>query len=181
MFTRIWGIPPYTNSDPNDYYEESARQKNNLYKTMGDCQIVLRFFALDNDDHIQGSMKSMLDRCMERNIDATPADAEAAGVRYIERLHLANELFDSRPFVVDLRSKSARPFASVYDGVMVALDGAWKHKDRLLQNKAKLQAAYASLVEKEGRTGRLTGAANTAADIRARISLFKQLLAPFVS
>lgn len=99
-FTRIWGIPPYKSADPSDYYEEQARQKNTLYKTMGDCQLVLRFFALDKDEHIQGSMKSMLDRCMERNLNCSVEQAERLRDRYLSRLALADELFDGRPFTL---------------------------------------------------------------------------------
>ena len=36
LFTRIFDIPPYSEADPNDYYENPARQKNSLYSTMGD-------------------------------------------------------------------------------------------------------------------------------------------------
>lgn len=43
LFTQIFGIPPYTEADPNEYYENPQRQKNNLYSSMGDCQLVLRF------------------------------------------------------------------------------------------------------------------------------------------
>jgi len=45
-FTRIWGIPPYVENDYGDYFEDESRQKNFLYRTMGDCQLVLRYFAL---------------------------------------------------------------------------------------------------------------------------------------
>jgi hypothetical protein len=64
-FTRIWGIPPYTEASPNDFYENPRRQRNALYASMADCQIVLRFFALRDAENIRGSMKGILDRCME--------------------------------------------------------------------------------------------------------------------
>ena len=179
LFTRIWGIPPYTKADPSDYYEEEERQKNNLYKTMGDCQLVLRFFALDNEAHIQGSMKAMLDRCMERNIDCTKEEAEKLGTRYVERLTLANQLFDGYPFSLRLEPDHYRPLAGIYDGVMVALDGLWAHRDSLLARRAEIQNGYLSLVKKVGSEA-ITGAANTAEDIKSRLNLFRQLLATHV-
>jgi hypothetical protein len=181
VFTRIWGIPPYTNSDPSDYYEEEQRQKNTLYKTMGDCQLVLRFFALDGDSHIQGSMRTMLDRCMERNIDCTKEQADAFEAHYLERLYLADDLFDGNPFCLKLSGREDyRPVAGIYDGVMVALDQLYGHRAKLLQNKNAVQNAYFELVEKESRTGTLTGAANTAADIKNRIKLFHDLFSTFI-
>jgi hypothetical protein len=59
-FTETFDIPPYTEADPNDYYENEARQKNTLYSSMADCQLVLRYFALKDDGNIRGSMRSML-------------------------------------------------------------------------------------------------------------------------
>jgi uncharacterized protein with ParB-like and HNH nuclease domain len=60
-FTSIWEIPKYTQTDEDEYYENPERQKNTLYKTMADCQIVLRYFALLDGKYIRGSMRSILD------------------------------------------------------------------------------------------------------------------------
>lgn len=180
VFTRIWGIPEYQAADPNDYYEEPERQKNALYRSMGDCQLVLRFFALDKDEHIQGSMRSMLDNCMVRNLDLTPNAAEAMGRRYRERLHFADQLFDQQPFtLVQPGQPHQRPMAGVYDGVMVALDRMWDQRQVLLDRKSELHTAYSLLVTGESR-GTLTGLANTSADIKARIKLFVDLFRGFV-
>ncbi|MFN7112123.1 MAG: DUF262 domain-containing protein [Brevundimonas sp.] len=180
VFTRIWGIPAYQAADPNDYYEEPERQKNSLYRSMGDCQLVLRFFALDNDEHIQGSMRSMLDNCMERNLDVTPNVAEAMGQRYLDRLYFADQIFDQQPFILAPPGQPRhRPVAGVYDGVMVALDKIWDQRQVLLDRKPEVQAAYLALVTGESR-GTLTGLANTSADIKARINLFVDLFRRFV-
>lgn len=181
-FTRIWDIPPYTSSDPSEYYEEPERQKNTLYKTMGDCQLVLRFFALGNDSHIQGSMKVILDRCMERNADCTPKMAESMKAQFRSRLNLADELFDGQPFSMSTPGKAIahRPVAGIYDGVMIALDELWDKHEMLLARKTEIQTAYGKLVEDRRDSGDLTGSANTAADIRNRIGIFRDLFAQFV-
>lgn len=180
-FTRIWDIPPYTNSDPSEYYEEPDRQKNTLYKTMGDCQLVLRFFALNDDSHIQGSMKAILDRCMERNADCTPTMAEEMKERFRSRLMFADELFVEKPFSMSPPGAATvhRPVAGIYDGVMIAIDELWDKREALLAQKAGIQAAYSKLVEERRDSGELTGSANTAADIRNRISIFRNLFAQF--
>ena len=180
VFTRIWGIPPYTKSDPNDYYEEKARQNNSLYKKMDDCQLVLRFFALDNDEHIRGSMRSMLDRCMERNLNFSKEQSARERCRYLSRLHLADQLFDGKPFYLLATTRdSLRPIASVYDGVMLAIDQLWDKHEELLQNKVDIQNSYRKLVTGMARTGELTGSANTAADIKVRIKIFYDLFSHF--
>lgn len=182
IFTRIWDIPPYTSSDPSEYYEEPERQKNTLYKTMGDCQLVLRFFALNNDSHIQGSMKAILDRCMERNADCTLTMAEQMKEQFRSRLYLADQLFDGQPFSMSIPSVATahRPVAGIYDGVMVAIDELWDRREVLLARKDEIQAAYGELVEERRESGELTGAANTSADIRNRIAIFRDLFAQFV-
>jgi hypothetical protein len=181
-FTRIWDIPPYTSSDPSEYYEAPERQKNTLYKTMGDCQLILRFFALSDDSYIQGSMKAILDRCMERNADCTSTTAEAMKTRFRSRLTLADGLFDGQPFSMSPPGAATvqRPVAGIYDGVMAALDELWDKRETLLARKAEIQAAYGKLVTERRESGELTGSANTAADIRNRIGIFRNLFAQFV-
>lgn len=180
VFTRIWGIPPYVGSEPNDYYEDEERQKNGLYKTMGDCQLVLRFFALDSEDYIHGAMKAMLDRCMERNLDCTKTEAEAKGTRFLERLHFADSLFDMKPFDSNSGANDYRPIAGIYDGIMMAVDFHWEKRDELLQHKGQIQRDCSQLISESSGTGRLTGAANTAFDIKSRISLFRDLFSRIV-
>lgn len=180
-FTKIWGIPPYTKADPNEYYEEEARQKNSLYKTMGDCQLVLRFFALNDDIHIQGSMKSMLDKCMQRNIDCTQEEAAQFEERFLSRLHFADELFDGHPFCLTMprRGVAYRPVAGIYDGVMVALDEIWRSREVLLRKKQRIQSDYVNLITGQGE-GALTGSANTAADIKNRINIFRKFFREYI-
>lgn len=176
IFTKIWEIPEYTKSDPNEYYEEPERQRNYLYKSMGDCQIVLRFFALENDKLIQGSIRSILDKCMESYLDISKEEAEKLKVRYLSRLNLAYELFDGRPFELAPEPRGRRrPLVGIYDGVMVAIDRLWSRRTEILSNKESVLSRYAELIKAEAHTGRLTGAASTSQDIKGRISLFERM------
>jgi len=179
-FTRIWGIPPYVGADPNDYYEDEARQSNSLYKTMGDCQLVLRYFALDNEDHIQGSLKTMLDRCMERNLDTSVEECGALEKKYLTVLHLADLLFDGRPFSLRLAPDEYRPLAGIYDGVMVALGEVIDKGEKLIGQKASIQSKYTQVVNSQSHRGALTGVASTSSDIKGRIKVFRTLFAEFV-
>ena len=114
LFTKIFDIPPYAETDPNDYYENPARQRNSLYSTMGDCQLVLRYFALKDPTNIRGSMKAMLDRAM--NVDITEQQAEAWKAEYIERLSFLFKLFQGHPFELPPDEKGhIRVSAAVYE------------------------------------------------------------------
>ncbi len=133
LFTRIWGIPPYIESNPSEYYENPARQRNRLYSSMMDCQIVLRFFALQSPDNIRGSMKEILDRCMQQGKDLTRADADKLKALYMERLSLADKLFDGRPFVLPADPKGrTRISIALYDAIMVAIHRRWDKRAELV-------------------------------------------------
>lgn len=179
-FNRIWGIPKYVKNDYGDYYEDEQRQKNSLYRTMGDCQLVLRYFALDNDAHIVGSLRSMLDRCMERNLSASIEQCDAWGNHYRLVLEVADALFDGKPFSLHMTEAEYRPLAGIYDGVMVALGGMLEHRDILLTKKKLIQTAYSKLVNEKGGRGAFTGVASTAQDVKDRIAQFRKLFAAFV-
>lgn len=181
IFTKIWGIPPYTNSEPNEYYEDEARQKNNLYKTMGDCQLVLRFFTLRDEDLIQGSMKSMLDKCMQRYIDCSEKEAKILEDKYINTLNFAYELFDEHPFCLSSPKKGVtyRPVAGIYDGVMIALSELLDYREQIIENKRTIKSDYKNLINSQGE-GVLTGSANTAADIKNRINIFREFFREYL-
>ena len=72
-----------------------------------------------------------------------------------------------------------RPVAGIYDGVMVALDEIWQSRGKLMENKYRLQADYVDLVANHGE-GILTGSANTAADIKNRINIFRQFFGAYL-
>jgi hypothetical protein len=178
-FTRVWGIPKYVKNAYGDYYEDDERQRNSLYRTMGDCQLVLRYFALEDDAHIVGSLRSMLDRCMERNLSASPEQCEVWGNNYRQVLETADALFDGKPFSLHMTEAEYRPLAGIYDGVMVALGEVLEHHEAILAKKQEIQVAYSKLVNQKGR-GAFTGVASTAQDVKDRIAQFRQLFAAFV-
>lgn len=78
LFDEIWGIPPY-----EDHYRGEENfispqlAENKLFRRMEDCEIVLRFFALRDTGKIRGSVRRMLDRCMEANLEATQEEIDA--------------------------------------------------------------------------------------------------------
>lgn len=100
MFCEIFSIPQYTETDENEYYENPDRQKNNLYRRMADCQLVLRFFALLEDEHIIGAMSSILDNCMKRNKDADVDDLEHYQAVFEVVIEACYQIFEGRPFVL---------------------------------------------------------------------------------
>jgi len=177
LFTEVFDIPPYVETDPNDYYENPDRQKNALYASMGDCQLVLRYFALKNDANIRGSMKSMLDRAMEVKI--TEAEGETWKLEYQERFTFLYHLFDGRPFRLPPDEKGReRVSAAIYDASMVAINDRWANRNKIAADKANILQRMAKATGDTTTMNILTGQQNTANAVRQRIGLMRSILMP---
>ena len=177
LFTEVFDIPPYVESDPNDYYENPLRQKNTLYSSMADCQLVLRYFALKDDANIRGSMKSMLDRAMEKEL--TDAQADALKQEYIDRLTFLYTLFEKRPFLLPPDEKGReRVSAAIYDSSMVAIDSLWTRRNEIMDDAAAVRQRMADNAANPDVLPILTGQGNTAAAVKQRIALLRHILRP---
>jgi hypothetical protein len=177
LFTDVFDIPPYVEADPNDYYENPDRQKNTLYASMGDCQLVLRYFALKDEANIRGSMKSMLDRAME--VEITEAEGEVWKSEYQERFTFLYNLFDGRPFRLPPDEKGReRISAAIYDASMVAINKHWANRHQIEADKANVQQHMANATGDQAATEILTGQQNTANAVRERINLMSNILMP---
>ena len=176
MFTAVFGIPPYTEADPNEYYENPKRQANNLYATMGDCQLVLRYFALRDDKNIRGSMKSMLDRAMEGGMKLSDEDTSALKIEFVENLATAIELFTPDIFLLPPDEKDRRRVsAALYDSTMVALHRLDRDVADYVSRSSKIKKALSRQLNSEN-LKLLTGQENTAQAVKDRISLMQTVL-----
>ena len=179
LFTDVFEIPPYTEADPNEYYENEQRQKNTLYATMADLQLVLRYFALRNEDDIRGSMKAMLDRAMEARMGMTVEEANASREEFESRFALLYGLFDTYPFrLLPDEQGRTRISAALFDASMVALHRLWERRADIELNKEGLQSLLENALREDEKQALLTGQANTAQAVRDRIELMYSILLP---
>lgn len=178
-FTDAFEIPPYTEADPSDYYENEQRQKNTLYKTMADCQLVLRYFALRDEENIRGSMKSMLDRAMQSRVDTSAEAAEAEKQEFETHFDLLYRLLDDQPFRLKPDEQGrTRISAALYDASMVALHRAWQRRAEIEADRAGLHDRLVAALSNTDSLALLTGQANTAQAVRDRIALLSTILLP---
>ncbi|MBZ9990195.1 DUF262 domain-containing protein [Mesorhizobium sp. BH1-1-5] len=177
LFTTVFDIPAYVEADPSDYYENPQRQKNTLYSSMGDCQLVLRYFALKDDKNIRGSMRSMLDRAMEFN--ATKDQSDDLKREYISRFSFLYHLFSGKPFLLPPDEKGReRVSAALYDASMVAIDQLWEFRDQILRDTAGVKDRLTQTLSDAATLPVLTGQGNTAQAVRDRITLMKSIFRP---
>ncbi len=179
LFTDTFDIPPYTEADPNDYYENEQRQQNTLYSSMADCQLVLRYFALKDESNIRGAMKSMLDRAMGSRIEISDTEANGLIDDYKQRFSLLYELFAGKPFrlAADEQGRT-RISASLYDSSMVAIDKLWERCEDIRADLKGVQARLSAALKDDVQLTVLTGQGNTANAVRSRIDLMRNILSP---
>ena len=176
-FTDVFGIPPYTEAEPNDYYENLARQKNALYSAMGDCQLVLRFFALRDAENIRGSMKSMLDRAMETRMGCSEEQADEARSDFESRFDVAVAVFGPEPFrlLADERGHR-RMSAGLYDSSLVAIDRLWEHRAKIAASSTAIRDALTVELKDEAQIPLLTGKTSTASSVKLRLELMESII-----
>jgi hypothetical protein len=174
-FCRIFDIPIYSAVDESEYYENEERQKNTLYRTMGDCQLVLRSFALMDDDRILGSMRSILDRYMGENRDISEIEIEAKKNIFSAAIEACEAMFGDQAFrLLPDRSGRRRVSAALYDAVTVSLMRRINKLPTFVEKGKKIEAEVEALLNCE--PDLMTGQANTSKSIKDRLAAIGSIL-----
>lgn len=174
LFADVFDIPRYSESDPGQYYENQSRQKNQLFSTMGDCQLILRYFALKEEDNIRGSMKAMLDRAMQAQISAE--DVEPFKREFQERFSFLYELFEGKPFLLPADGKGrTRVSAAMYDSSMVAINNLWNRRGEVTADAVEVRRRLSDALGSSEQLSILTGQGNTAKAVKERIALMTNI------
>ncbi len=171
LFAKIWDIPPYEDNVDTQGNLSEALSTDRLYRRMLDCEIVLRFFAFRKRSHVRGSVRSMLDRCMEENVDLPDSEIATLQQEFESRLKLAHDLFGERTFRYADQEGNWKHSQPLYDGIMVALDHLWAKRQRLLARKERIRSAVNALLRKESAYEVIVGRPNTAKAVLKRVDL----------
>jgi hypothetical protein len=175
-FQRAWDIPLYSeNVDASGGVREPLAS-DRYYRRMIDCEIVLRFFAFRGPKKLKGSVRSMLDKCMEDHVDVPDEHVEREGQEYRDRLNVAVKMFGRRAFRYEDDDGNLHLSQPLYDAVMVAVDRLWDRRAALIRQKAQIQESLARLLKKEDAYAVIVGRPNTAKAIEARIDLMERVL-----
>jgi len=176
VFTEIWDIPSYSDNVDVHGFASAELRENSLYKRMLDCQIVLRFFALRHTSSIKGSVRSMLDSCMEENQNISKEEADKLGRVFLENLSIAREIFGKRTFRLKGSKGKWELSVPLYDGVMIGLYRLSLGWDQLRQNKTSILQRVEDLTSDEKAKEVIIGKPNTSQAIRDRLDLLTAAL-----
>jgi hypothetical protein len=176
LFTKIWEIPIHSrNTDKQGNISKELRE-NTRYRRMEDCSIVLRFFAFREKSNIKGSVRSMLDRYMEKNKDIPQDEASQLEKDFLSRLKLANAIFGAKAFRFEDEDGNWTLSLPLYDGVMVALDRLWKKKDTLVAERSKVVRDVVRLFHEPTAYEVLVGRPNTARAVQQRMDILMKAI-----
>lgn len=170
-FTQVWGIPRKTPDESKRIPEVLA--KNTLYRTMADCELVLRFFAIRETmlTNSKGSLRRILDRTMQNHETDDQSTTSEMGSQYIGCLRELMNVFEGRPFRLPNTSRPSRP---LYDALMVSVSmrGVGALHARAEEVRRRLSEALSDASKYDV----LVGRGNSVDAIKDRVRLASEIL-----
>lgn len=170
-FTSVWGIPKKT---PDE--EESPPQillKNVLYRSMMDCELVLRFFAIKDavNNLSRGALRQILDQTLNRHNKASDVDIAVMADDFKGTLNRLTQALGKDFHKLPKDSKPSRP---LYDALMVATSESPGVDLTIASSgiKSRLSAALNTPAQYE----KLVGRGNTLESIKERVELAKTIV-----
>ena len=139
---KMWGIP-LDNGEPESI--NSTRSEDKYYRTMGDVELVLRFFAYRQRIKLQkGSLESYLDLYLERGNYFSTEVLDALEDLFLRTINLAYAIFGDAAFYLYRQRKTGwgwyeRPTTSVYDPMMSSLSKLLDSESKLTSKKSEMQ------------------------------------------
>lgn len=170
LFVKVWKIPQRTKTE--DEQPTTELQKNNLYRSMMDCELVLRFFAIRDavTGQTKGSLRQIFDRTMQRYSALTESQVDQLKSEFLTTLQRVTIALGYGFHLLP----DGQPSRPLYDAILVAADA--QPMSNLEENavaiKAKLDAALASPEQYDI----LVGRGNTLESIKERVALATTIL-----
>ena len=146
--------------------------KNSLYKSMADCELVVRYFGIKRlvTENLGGSLRSILDgtcKVYQFITEENKDQFEDEFKRTIDGLH---DIFKEDTFKVPSTGKLSRP---LYDAMMVAYNLL---PTPSISDRKKIIERLSSIRTDSEDYEVLAGKGNTADSIRERVSLATRIL-----
>lgn len=172
LFRKIWGIPDIKFSEEDDIPQELLN--NTIYKTMTDCELVLRYFTIkliyQND--LKGSIKSALDKTMIKYQKSSVQEIDLLRVEFNDTLRSIYSIFKESSFLLPKTNRMSRP---LYDGLMVAYI-IGKNKWRELKDATSIIEELNAKLSSPESYELIVGKGNTIETIKNRINLLIEVL-----
>ncbi|QJD88757.1 DUF262 domain-containing protein [Duganella dendranthematis] len=170
LFCDLWKIPKRTPKEDEQPATELLR--NTLYRSMMDCELVLRFFGIRDAvaGKTKGSLRQIFDRTMERYSTLTVSQVDLLKSDFLGTLLRITRALSSHFHLLP----DGRPSRPLYDAILVAAN-ANPMIDLDIDSVAIKERLAAALAEPE-KYEILVGRGNTLEAIKERVALATTIL-----
>lgn len=170
LFVKVWRIPPRTSTE--DEQPATELQRNNLYRSMMDCELVLRFFGIRDAvaGKTKGSLRQIFDRTMQRYSLLTEGQVELLKTEFLETLQRVTKALGYGFHVLP----DGQPSRPLYDAILVAA-----HANRtadIEENSEAIKEKLAAALAEPEQYDILVGRGNTLESIKERVALATTIL-----
>ncbi|PLV58643.1 hypothetical protein NV64_14135 [Erwinia sp. B116] len=170
VFTKAWGIPPKTPNESTDPSQELL--KNTLFRSMADCELVLRFFGIRSliTQGTLGSLRRVLDKTAKLYQSADEEEINMLEEIFLKSLNGLHDMFGEDLFIIPKTGKLSRP---LYDALMVAYSLI---NPLTLSPHDRVRESLNSIAPNSDEYNILIGKGNTTEAIKERVELAKHIL-----
>lgn len=147
-FTTLWGIPEHKPPRLLKSFSQKLLD-NKMFARMQDCELVLRFFALNSSDYFKSSVKGALDSCMEDYSRLSEDRLTQLQELFTDTIGLAYELFGAEAFHMPNSQGRRSPAKQLYDAIMSAMSTELPNRTKLVRRKKSLQKKLGKYVQNE--------------------------------
>ena len=153
--------------------------RNNLYLSMEDCEIILRFFALREDSDISEVTTRQLDLLMKKHLEIDEISAAKMEDEFKERLDFLCNLFGERPFDIEAEDDHDNELRiQMYEVSMLAIDELWQQKSKIADDAEKVKERLIKTEDGKYFINTLNENSQKDRTYREKVDLFKQILIP---
>lgn len=170
LFTRAWGIPNSSDGDIDGIDQKLL--KNALYKSMADCELVVRYFGIKRlvVEDLGGSLRSILDKTCKTYQFLDGETLQKFGEEFRASVDGLSDIFGENLFRIPATNKLSRP---LYDALMVAYSLL---AENVVLNKVDVIRKLSAIVPDTPEYEVLIGKGNTPDSIKERVSLVSRIL-----
>lgn len=170
LFVKVWRIPQRTKTE--DEQPTTELQRNILYRSMMDCELVLRFFGIRDAvaGKTKGSLRQIFDRTMQRYSLLTEEQVDLLKTEFLGTLQRVTKAL-GYGFHLLPDGQQSRP---LYDAILVAAHA--QRMTNLEENAEAIKAKLAAALAEPEQYDILVGRGNTLESIKERVALATTIL-----
>lgn len=179
IFRTIWGIPNPSDTEPQKSRAEKALLNNPIYKSMMDCELVLRVFGIQevyNDEILDGSMKFILDRTMRKYKNLDAAMGLIMEQKFNEAVRFIYETFENDSIKNPILSPPQKA-RNIYDALIVAY---WEVDKSTIQDTETIKTNFQNVLSDEDNYEKIITKGNSIENIKFRVDKFKEILTELI-